>query len=211
MFDQILSALGSWITWVISTGGYLGVLLLMAVESACIPLPSEIIMPFAGYLASTGRFSLVGVATAGALGCNLGSTVAYLVGARGGRAAVEHWGRYVLLSSGDLDWAERFFRRFGTITVLISRLLPVVRTFIALPAGVARMPMMPFQVLTFVGSWIWCYALAFIGFKLGERWDQDPTLRTTFHRFDVLIALVLGVGIAWFLWHRLRGLKRAVG
>ncbi len=211
MLDQILSALGSWITWVISTGGYLGVVLLMAVESACIPLPSEIIMPFAGYLASTGRFTLVGVATAGALGCNLGSTVAYLVGARGGRVAIEHWGRYVLLSSGDLDWAERFFQRFGKITILVSRLLPVARTFIALPAGLARMPMVPFQVLTFLGSWVWCYALAFVGFKLGERWDQDPTLRMAFHRFDAAIALVLGAGIVWFLWHRLRGIKRTIG
>ena len=209
LLDQILSALGSWITWVISSGGYLGVLLLMAVESACIPLPSEIIMPFAGYLVSTGRFSLVGVATAGALGCNLGSTVAYLVGARGGRAAIEHWGAYVLLSSKDLDWSERFFRRFGRVTVLVSRLLPVVRTFIALPAGVARMPMVPFQVLTFVGSWIWCFALAWIGFKLGERWDQVQTLRTTFHRFDAAIVAVLVVGAAWFVWHRLHGMRRS--
>ncbi len=209
MLDQILSALGSGITWVISTGGYVGVLLLMAVESACIPLPSEIIMPFAGYLVSTGRFGLVAVATAGALGCNLGSTVAYLVGARGGRAAIEHWGAYVLLSPKDLDWAERFFQRFGAITVFVSRLLPVVRTFIALPAGLAKMPMVPFQVLTFVASWLWCYALAFIGFKLGERWNQDQTLRTAFHRFDALIALVLGAGLAWFIWHRLRGMKQA--
>src|ERR1051325_8585122 len=137
MLEKIIAALAGFIIAVISKSGYLGVLLLMAIESACIPLPSEVVMPFAGYLASTGRFSLPLVATAGALGCNLGSAVAYAIGHRGGRAGSERWGSYVLLSRRDLERAERWFARFGGVTVLVGRLLPVVRTFIALPAGLA--------------------------------------------------------------------------
>jgi membrane protein DedA with SNARE-associated domain len=205
LLDSLLAPVAAWIVGVISAAGYAGVAGLMAVESACIPLPSEIIMPFAGYLASTGRFSLVLAATAGAVGCNVGSTLAYAVGARGGRPLVERWGRYVLLSPGDLDRAERFFRRFGGPAVLVGRLLPVVRTFIALPAGIARMPQLPFQLYTFAGSWPWCYALAYIGYLLGERWDSDPRLRAVMHRFDLAIVALLVLGLGWFAWRHLRG------
>jgi len=205
LLDSLLAPVASWIVGVISAAGYAGVAGLMAVESACIPLPSEVIMPFAGYLASTGRFSLVLAATAGAVGCNVGSTLAYAVGARGGRLLVERWGRTILLSPGDLDRAERFFRRFGGPAVLVGRLLPVVRTFIALPAGIARMPQLPFQLYTFVGSWPWCYALAYVGYLLGERWDSDPRLRAIMHRFDLAIAALLVLGFGWFVWRHLRG------
>src|SRR5712664_3897755 len=129
--------LSAFIVAVISTLGYSGVALLMAIESACIPLPSEIIMPFAGYLVHTGQLKLFWVASAGAIGCNLGSIPAYWLGAWGGRPAIERFGRFILLSRHDLDRTEYFFQRFGGITVLIARLLPVVRTFIALPAGIA--------------------------------------------------------------------------
>ena len=205
MLDSLLAPVAAWIVGVISAAGYAGVAGLMAVESACIPLPSEVIMPFAGYLASTGRFSLVLAATAGALGCNIGSTLAYAVGAQGGRPLVERWGRYVLLSPGDLGRAERFFRRFGGPGVLIGRLLPVVRTFIALPACIARMPQLPFQLYTLAGSWPWCYALAYVGYLLGERWDSDPRLRAVMHRFDLAVAALLALGLGWFVWRHLRG------
>jgi membrane protein DedA with SNARE-associated domain len=204
MLDQIISALASWIVEVISAGGYLGVVLLMAIESACIPLPSEIIMPFAGYLVSTGRFSLAGAATMGALGCNVGSTVAYLIAAKGGRAALERWGSYVLISPREIARADQFFARYGSITVFIGRLLPVVRTFIAFPAGLARMPMMKFQIYTFLGSWPWCFALAYIGYVLGARWDSDPAFRRAFHEFDAVIVALLLAGFAWFVWTRWR-------
>ena len=138
MSEKIIAALASFIIAVISAGGYIGVALLMGIESACIPLPSEIIMPFAGYLVHTGQLKLFWVATAGAIGCNLGSIPAYWLGAWGGRPAIERFGRFVLLSRHDLDRVEHFFHRFGGITVLVGRLLPVVRTFIALPAGIAR-------------------------------------------------------------------------
>src|SRR5215217_2491384 len=140
MIAKIITILSGFIVATISTLGYSGIVLLMAIESACIPLPSEIIMPFGGYLVSTGEMNLYWVATAGAIGCNLGSIPAYELGKRGGRAAIVRWGRYVLLDTHDLDLAERFFARFGSFAVLIARLLPVVRSFIAFPAGIARMP-----------------------------------------------------------------------
>ena len=207
MLDWIIATLTALIIATISSMGYLGIVLLMAIESACIPLPSEIIMPFAGYLVFTGRFELWLVATAGALGCNLGSTIAYAVGYFGGRKLVETWGRYLLISRRDLDLVDRFFLRFGGITVFVCRLLPVVRTFIALPAGIARMPQAKFQIYTFLGSWPWCFALAYIGAKLGERWDSDPELRSLMHRFDGVIVALLVIGVAWYVWrhwqHRL--------
>ena len=204
MIDQVITTLATWIVEVISAAGYFGVVILMAIESACIPLPSEVIMPFAGYLVTTGRFSLIGAATMGALGCNIGSTVAYYVAASGGRAAIERWGRYILVSRHELERAERFFARYGAVTVFICRLLPVVRTFIAFPAGLARMPMLKFQIYTFVGSWPWCFGLAYVGMVLGARWDSDPELRRLFHEFDALILLVLIAGFAWFVWSRWR-------
>lgn len=202
---MLTATLAGWITAAISAGGYAGVAALMALESACIPLPSEIIMPFAGFLASTGRFSLWGVALAGAIGCNIGSAVAYAVGATGGRRAIAHYGRWVLLDLRDLERAEWFFDRFGGPAVLIARLLPVVRTFIALPAGMARMRQLPFHLYTFVGSLIWCYALALAGDQLGRHWQDDPALQSFLHHADLAIALGLGLGIAWFLWRRLGG------
>ncbi len=200
----MIGILAHWITAAIAAGGYVGVAALMLVESACIPLPSEIIMPFAGYLVSTGRFSLWAVALAGAVGCNLGSTIAYLVGASGGRLLVDRYGRWVLLDHRDLDAAERFFARFGTLAVLIGRLLPVVRTFIALPAGMGRMRQLPFQLYTFAGSLVWCYALAAIGDQLGRRWESDPRLHLVMQQFHLVIAAAIVAAVAWFLWHRLR-------
>jgi len=211
MLDQMISALAAWIVAVISSTGYFGVLILMAIESACIPLPSEIIMPFAGYLVSIGKFSLVGAATMGALGCNLGSTVAYFIAAKGGRKAFERWGAYVLVSSSELERAERFFARYGAITVFAGRLLPVVRTFIAFPAGLARMPMMKFQIYTFLGSWPWCFGLAYIGLLLGMRWNSDPTFRKLFHEFDTVIVALLAALFAWFVWARWRERMRGGG
>ena len=202
MLDKIIAPFGGLIIATISTLGYGGIVILMAIESACIPLPSEIIMPFSGYLAFTGRFDLVWVATAGAIGCNLGSTIAYAIGFYGGRPFVEKWGSYVLISRRDLDWAQRFFKRYGSITVFVSRLLPVVRTFIALPAGIAGMSQAKFQIYTFLGSWPWCYALAYIGFKLGERWNSDPRFKDALHRFDGLIVAAIVLAIGWYIWRR---------
>jgi membrane protein DedA with SNARE-associated domain len=197
MIEHILLVLAGFIKSVISSLGYPGIALLMGIESACVPLPSEVIMPFAGFLVYAGRFSsLWMVATLGAVGCNLGSVVAYEVGAYGGRPLIERWGKYILMSRHDLDASERFFQRFGSITVFIGRLLPVVRTFIALPAGIARMNRTRFHIYTFLGSLPWCLGLAWIGFKLGERWN---TLGAWFHRFDLVIVFALVATALWFL------------
>lgn len=207
MTEHILASLVQFVIWVISSTGYTGVGLLMAIESACIPLPSEIIMPFAGYLVSTGRFGagdawmgLFWVATAGALGCNAGSVVAYWVGAIGGRPLVLRYGKYVLMSPRDLDRMTTFFEKHGSITVLIGRLLPVVRTFIALPAGIAKMPQLRFHIYTFIGSWPFCFALAYVGKQLGDRWETDPRFHEWFHRFHLVVEIGLLLGVAWFVW-----------
>jgi len=171
------------------------------------PAPSEIIMPFAGYLVYAGRFTLHGAALAGAVGCIVGSIPAYYLGQYGGRPLIERYGKYVLLSRHELDLADRLFARWGQWVVLAARLLPVIRTFIAFPAGVARMNMTKFIVYTFVGSYPWCYALAWAGMKLGEQWDQDPRLKAAFHRFDLAIGILIVVAVAWFVWHKLRAAK----
>jgi membrane protein DedA with SNARE-associated domain len=193
-----IDAIAAFIVSVISTAGYVGVVVLMAIESA-----------FAGYLVSTGRFSLITVATAGALGCNLGSTAAYYAASRGGEALVRRWGSLLLIRSEELEWVKRYFARHGAITVFVGRLLPVVRTFIAVPAGLSRMPQWKFQAYTFAGSWLWCLALAYVGAKLGERWDKDPMLRDWFHRLDAVILVVIVAGIVWIVWRRVRARSTA--
>ena len=151
-------------------------------------------MPFAGYLVSVGQFSLVGAATAGAIGCNVGSTIAYFVAAKGGRKAFERWGSYRSRQPCRARSRRAFFARYGAITVFVGRLLPVGADFIAFPAGLARMPMLKFQIYSFLGSWPWCFALAYVGIVLGARWDSDPTLRQLFHEFDaVIVALLAGL------------------
>src|SRR5438128_5126203 len=153
MTEKILAAIFVFIKSVIAATGYGGITILMAIESACIPLPSELIMPFAGYLVYEGTMKLFWVATAGAIGCNLGSLVAYEIGYYGGRLLVEKYGRWILLSRRELDWADRFFTRWGNGAVFIALLLPIVRTFIALPAGIARMPRGRLHLYTFFVSW----------------------------------------------------------
>jgi len=146
-----------------------------------------------------GRFQLLWAATAGALGCNLGSVIAYEIGCYGGRPLVEKYGRYIWLSRHDLDMAERFFDRFGSAAVFIGRLLPVIRTFIALPAGLAKMPRLRFHVYTFLGSWPWCFALAWVGMKLGEQWETDPRLKQWLHRLDLVIVVAILAAAIWFV------------
>jgi membrane protein DedA with SNARE-associated domain len=204
MIDKFMTSLSAIIIAIISALGYGGVVMLMAIESACVPLPSEVTMPFAGYLVASGRFNLQLVALAGTLGCLLGSYAAYFVGASGGRWVLERYGRYVLIAPHELELADHFFARWGGPAVFISRLLPAVRTFIALPAGVARMRLLPFSLYTIAGSYIWCLVLAWIGMKLGQHWD---TLGPYFHRFDLVIAAVLVAVCAAILYNRLRGVS----
>lgn len=188
---------------------YALVLILMAVQSACVPIPSEIIMPFAGFALAHTQAQLVVLATLASVASNLGSIPAYWVGAKGGRPMVERFGSYVLLSKRDLDLADHFFARYGSITVLVGRMLPIVRTFIALPAGIAKMNQFRFHLYTFIGSWPWCYALAYIGMKLGDHWQTDPRVKEFFHRFHLAVEAVLLVGIVWFVWTHWKNRTRA--
>ncbi len=201
MLEKIIGVLATWIISVISTMGYGGIILLMAIESACIPLPSEVIMPFAGFLVYKGEMTLWGVALAGAIGCVVGSIPAYYLGMYGGRPLVEKYGKWVLISPKDLDWADKAFAKHGEIIIFIGRLLPAVRTFIAFPAGVARMNMPKFIIYTFVGSLIWCWVLAYAGFKTGEHWES---LKVYFHDFHLVL---IAAGIIFLVWYIRRHFK----
>lgn len=205
--EHLLGIVSNAIKSVISSGGYAGIVLLMALESACIPLPSEVIMPFAGALTLAGIAGLRAplnfhlVALAGAAGCALGSAIAYWVGATGGREFVFKYGRYILLKRRDVEQAERWFQRRGGAAVFLSRLLPVVRTFISLPAGIARMPFWPFLTLSFLGSVPWCYLLAYIGIQFARRLDD---LKRYFHGADAVIVILLLIAFGLWLRHHLR-------
>ena len=206
---HLIELLGGWIRAVISLGGYPGIVLLMALESACIPLPSELIMPFAGALTTMAvaqtvhrdRLDIHLVSLAGALGCALGSALAYWVGAKGGREFVFKYGKYILLKQHDVERADVWFQRRGPAAGFLARLLPVVRTFISLPAGIARMPFWPFLALSFIGSVPWCYFLAYIGVKYADNLEY---LKKYFHGADLIIGIVLVAGFAYWLWHHLR-------
>jgi membrane protein DedA with SNARE-associated domain len=182
-----------------ATAKYSLVLVLMALQSACVPIPSEVIMPFAGAFLAHSQWDLVVLATLASIAGNIGSIPAYWVGAKGGRPMVERFGGYVLLSRRDLDLCEHFFAKYGSITVLVGRMLPIVRTFIALPAGIAKMNQLRFHLYTFIGSWPWCYALAYIGMKLGAQFNTNPRFKEIFHRFHLGVEVVLLAGIVWFV------------
>ena len=199
MAHAILAVISGFIISTISSLGYLGIILLMAIESANIPLPSEVIMPFSGFLVASGRFNLWLIALAGGVGCLAGSLLSYWIGKVGGRPLIEKYGKYILVSHHDLDIADRFFKKRGEITIFISRLLPVVRTFISFPAGIAEMNLWRFSIYTFVGSVVWSLALGYVGVLLGANWEN---IRTYFRGLDVIILIVLMILlILWIVRH----------
>jgi membrane protein DedA with SNARE-associated domain len=188
--------------------GWLGVVVAMAIESACIPLPSEIIMPLAGWLfVAEHNLGWGGVAQAafwGAVGNLIGSAIAYGVGAWGGRPLLERYGRYVLITRKDLDRADQWFARWGEATVFLARLLPVIRTFISLPAGIARMPFGRFAIYTFAGAFLWSFALAAVGYRWGPSWEE---FREQARFLDYPIAIIVLALVIWYVWHKLRELR----
>jgi membrane protein DedA with SNARE-associated domain len=185
------------------TAGYIGIVLAMAVESCCVPLPSEIVMPLAGFyvVQYPQHFSLIGVGIAGAVGCLIGSAAAYWIGRSGGRPLILRYGRYILISQADSDRADRLFARYGGAVTFFSRLLPVVRTYISLPAGIAEMGFMRFSVYTLLGSLPWCFTLAWVGSKVGER---SNTLGSVFRGLDVVMLALVMVGVALYVWRHIQ-------
>jgi membrane protein DedA with SNARE-associated domain len=189
--------------------GYLGVLIAMAIESAMIPLPSELILPYAGFLVSDpsqlepltkGPWSFWIVVIAGTIGNTVGSLIAYAIGAWGGRPFLERYGRYLLIRHHEIELAERFFDRYGSATAFFSRLLPIVRTFISFPAGVARMPLGRFIAYSTAGAFLWSILLVYAGTVLGANWED---IRHALQPFDLAIAVAVVVLVVGFIWFRL--------
>lgn len=208
MIESLIEILKVFTVGTIGKLGYPGITALMGIESACIPLPSEIIMPFAGYLVSIGKMNLYLAALAGAIGCNIGSELAYWIGATGGRTLIYRYGRYVLVAPHEVEQAEKWFNKYGDIAVFVARLLPIVRTFIAFPAGMAKMKRVKFHVYTFVGSYPWCLMLAWVGMKTGQAWDdKNSPLRSVLHKADLVIVVVCLVVFIWFVRSRINAFK----
>lgn len=201
----MIEVIGSWIIHFISTLGYFGVFILMTLESACIPIPSEVTMPFSGSLIASGRFDFWILVIVGTGGNLIGSLLAYWLGAWGQEAVVRKvivkYGKYLLISEHEYDRSERWFRNHGEMVVFGSRILPIVRTFISLPAGVAKMNLTRFIIYTSVGSFIWSFVLTSIGVTLGANWKS---LEGYFRKFDVVIVAAGVMVVVWYIWHKLK-------
>ncbi len=178
--------------------GYWGVFLGMTIESACIPLPSEVIMPFAGYAVWDGKLAFWGIVIAGVLGNLLGSWIAYFIGLKGGKPFLEKYGKYVFITKTKLDIAHNWFERYGHEAVFISRMLPIIRTFISLPAGIAEMDFKKFTIYTLLGCIPWVILLAYIGVLLGENWE---IIRSYFHILDIFVAIGIVAVIIYIIYH----------
>jgi membrane protein DedA with SNARE-associated domain len=198
---NILQTLSDFIISVIEQSGYAGVFVGMTLESVGLPIPSEVIMPFAGYVVWEGGLTLIGVTLAGTLGCLAGSLIAYYIGLWGGRPLLERYGKYVLISKRELDLADRWFGKYGDRAVFVSRLLPVVRTYISFPAGIVNMDVKKFSLYTVLGSLPWCFGLAYIGVLLGPHWED---IKGLFVYLDVLVIVGIIALVVYLIYHRER-------
>ena len=214
MLSHLTDSLTQWIINLYAGTGLFGIALAMAIESCCIPLPSEIVMPLAGVMIARGTIlqgtsswlALFLVALAGAIGCLFGSVIAYGIGYKGGRPLMLKYGRYVLISQHDADKADAFFLRWGSATAFFSRLLPVVRTYISLPAGISKMPFLRFCIYSFFGSLPWCFVLAYAGYTLG---DQISKIGSILHGLDVVVLLALVILVGLYIWRHIRNDRKA--
>jgi membrane protein DedA with SNARE-associated domain len=204
LLNTILHALMAWIHGMIDAFGYAGVALMMAIESANIPLPSELILPYAGYMVQQGKLDFHGAALAGAIGCVLGSLPSYWLGQWGGRPFLLKYGKWFLVTEHDLDSAERWTQKYGDWAFFVCRMLPVVRTFISLPAGVLKARFWPFTFFTFLGSWVWSYGLVYVGVVLG---DNLEAFRHIWHKFDAVILLTLAALGGLYVWKHVNHLR----
>jgi membrane protein DedA with SNARE-associated domain len=201
VLHQLLDPILQMIRDGVASWGYLGVIMMMAIESANIPLPSEAIMPTAGLLVQQGKMNIHLAAFAGAIGCLLGSIPSYFLGMLGGRPFLEKYGRYLLLRKQDMEIADGWVNKYGDITFFVCRMLPVVRTFISFPAGVLKAHFGMFCLFTFIGSLAWCYFLTWVGIKFGENLEMFVSV---WHKFDIAIVLVVVAGFGYYLYRHLK-------
>ncbi|KUK65264.1 MAG: SNARE associated Golgi protein-like protein [Desulfotomaculum sp. 46_80] len=200
-FAGLLAAIAESTVEYISSLGYWGLFIGMAIESANIPLPSELILPFGGYLVSTGKLQFVQAALAGTLGGIAGSILSYFLGLWGGRPFLLKYGRYIGISQKHFDQAESWFLRYGEVTVFFTRLMPVVRTFISLPAGISGMNFWRFVFYSFIGSLPWCFFLTYLGLKMGQNWED---LKYWFHRLDVVVIAAIVILVIFYCLRKKR-------
>ena len=193
----ITEVLSMFVVQVIETLGYFGIFIMMALESACIPFPSEVIMPFAGFVVHEGNLNFVWIVIIGTLGNLVGSLIAYYVGLKGGRPILEKYGKYILVTEDKLDLADDIFNKYVSITVFVGRILPVIRTFISLPAGIARMDIKKFTVYTTLGCLPWTLVLAYLGVILGQNWH---ILTNYFHILDVILVIAIIALILYWVY-----------
>lgn len=197
----IVETVTNFAIYLIENLGYWGIFIAMTLESACIPIPSEVTMPLAGYVVYKGEMSLFGITVVGVVGNLVGSWIAYFVGAKGGKPFLEKYGKYFFISPGRLDMAHEWFDKYGHEAVLISRVLPIIRTFISLPAGIAEMDIKKFSLYTVVGSIPWVLALAYVGVLLGPNWN---TIEGYFHYMDIAVVVVVLVLIIYLIYKHFR-------
>ena len=196
---NIIETLSNFIISVIEQLGYAGVFVGMTLESVGLPIPSEIIMPFAGYVVWEGGLTLIGITIAGTLGCLAGSLIAYYIGLWGGRPLLERYGKYVLISKRELDLADKWFDKYGDRAVFVSRLLPVVRTYISFPAGIVKMDVKKFSLYTVLGSLPWCFGLAYIGVLLGPHWED---IKGLFRYLDIAVIVGIIALVVYLIYRR---------
>ena len=205
MLDTLLAGFISWLEHVILGWGYWGIMGIMALESCNVPIPSEATLPFAGYLVSKGSLGFHTAVWAGAIGCLLGSIPSYYIGYFGGRKFIEKYGKYMLISKNELEDADKWVERYGDWAFFICRMLPIIRTFISLPAGILRAKKRFFFTMTFLGSLIWCYALVYAGVKFGEHIDAIMPL---WHKFDVAIVVICAILAIVYIYNHIKKLRQ---
>ncbi len=206
MITAIIDFLANFVVKVIDILGYPGVFLLMLVESCGIPMPSEVIMPFSGFLVADGKMNFWAVVFLGAFGNLIGSLLAYWIGMKGGRPFIEKYGKFILISKHDLDLADSWFKRFGQWTVFFGRLLPVIRTYISFPAGIAEMNIAKFSFFTFIGAFPWCVLFTWLGVKMGNNWEL---IREKLHNFDMAILILVILCIVLYVYRHIRNHRKS--
>ncbi len=206
MFDTIIASFINWLENIIELTGVWGLMCIMALESCNIPIPSEATLPFAGYLVSKGELNFHMTAWAGAIGCLLGSIPSYFIGYFGGRKFIEKYGKYFFVSKQDLEDADKWVEKYGDWAFFLCRMLPIIRTFISLPAGILRAKRRVFFTLTFLGSLIWCYALVYVGTELGEHLEDILPLWHKFDEFIIIACLILGF---YYIYKHVKKLKES--